>query len=72
MKRLILVLTLAFFLAGCGAAAKQSEFWEHDSMYKNTDPMLFSWFGYKKPTKETGKKSTEENWWGKEVGKILE
>jgi len=71
MKRLLLVLSLAFFLSGCGTAAKNSEFWDHGTAYKNVDHMLFSWFGYKKPTKETGKKSMEQKWWGETVGSEL-
>ncbi|MCD6298200.1 MAG: hypothetical protein J7M30_13715 [Deltaproteobacteria bacterium] len=72
MKKLFLLLIAGFFLSGCGTAAERSEFWKHDTMYKNTDHMLFSWFGYKTPTKETGKKSAEQKWWGEVIGAELE
>ena len=54
MKKLFAVLMFALFLSGCGTAAQNSEFWKHDSMYKNTDHMMYSWFGHKNPTTETG------------------
>ena len=64
MKKLFLLLIAGFFLAGCGTAAERSEFWKHDTMYKNYDHMFYSWFGYKKPTAETGKMSQDQGWWG--------
>lgn len=64
MKKLLLLLILGVFLAGCGTAAKRSEFWEHDAMYKNCDHLKFSIYGYMNPTKETLKKSQEQGWWG--------
>lgn len=35
------------FLAGCGAAARESGFYEHNTMYRNWDHFVFSLFGYK-------------------------
>jgi len=67
MKRLLLLLLLGFFLSGCGAAARESEFWKHDSVYKNWDHLKYSWWGYENPTKETGKKSLDQGWWGIEI-----
>ena len=67
MKKLFLLLLLGLFLYGCGAAGKESEFWKHDSIYKNWAHMKYSLWGYKNPTKETGKQSTAEDWWGIEV-----
>lgn len=64
MKKLFLVLLLGLFFSGCGAAAKQSELWEHSTMYKSWGHLKFSWCGYKKPTLETGKQSLKEGWWG--------
>lgn len=66
MKKLLVLLFLGMFFLGC-ASATQSEFWEHDAMYKNFDHMMFSWSGYNNPTEETGKKSAEQGWWGVEV-----
>jgi hypothetical protein len=45
----------------------QSEYMEHDTMYKNWDHMKFSWFGNKNPTPEDQRKSVEQGWWGYEV-----
>lgn len=67
MKKLIALLMLCAFLFGCGAAAQESEFWKHDTMYKNWDHMKYSWSGYKSPTAESGKKSLDEGWWGSQV-----
>ncbi len=67
MKKLLAVLMLGLFLYGCGAAAKQSGYWEHDSHFKNWDHLKFSLWGYTNPTAETLKKSQEQGWWGTEV-----
>ena len=64
MKRFCLLTLAAVFLSGCGAAAKQSEFWEHSTMYKNWAHLKFSWYGHKNPTIGTGKKSLKQGWWG--------
>ncbi len=64
MKRFCLLALLGLFLCGCGAAAKQSEFWDHSTIYRSWSHLKFSWWGYKNPTVETGKKSLEEHWWG--------
>ena len=64
MKKGLVLLAVGLFLAGCGASAKQSEFWEHPSLYTSWDHMKFSWCGYKNPTAETGKQSKEQGWWG--------
>jgi hypothetical protein len=64
MRRFLLVLLLGLFISGCGAAARESEFWQHDSMYKNNEHMYFSWSGYKNPTEATGMLSDKESWWG--------
>jgi hypothetical protein len=67
MKKLILTGIIALFLAGCGAGARESGFWQHDTVYKNWDHLRFSWFGYTSPNAEVGKLSDEQNWWGIEV-----
>jgi hypothetical protein len=67
MKKLILLILMASFIFGCGAAARQSEYWQHDSMYRNFDHLKFSWFGYQNPTAETAKQSVDQNWWGIEI-----
>ena len=67
MRKLFLITLMAASLVGCGTAAKESGFWQHDTMYKNWDHMRYSWHGYKKPTYETGKQSQEQDWWGKPI-----
>lgn len=64
MKRFFLLALIGLFLSGCAGAAKQSGFWEHDTMYKNWDHLKYSWYGYKNPTVKTGKESKEQGWWG--------
>jgi len=42
MKRLLLVVMAVFFLAGWGTAARDSEFYDHNTQYKSLDHMIFS------------------------------
>jgi hypothetical protein len=67
MKKLFLLIVIGLFLAGCGASARESGFWEHDTLYKNWDHARYSWSGYKNPTAQTGKNSSAQGWWGKEI-----
>ena len=67
MKKLCLVVFLAFFLAGCGTTGQQTEFWKHPTVFKSWDHLLFSWFDYRAPTVETGEKSQDQEWWGQPV-----
>jgi hypothetical protein len=67
MKKFVLLAMLGLFLAGCGASAKQSEFWQHDAIYKNWDHLKFSWTGGNNATQEIAQKSQEQEWWGIEV-----
>lgn len=67
MKKLLVVLFLSAFVLGCGASAQKSEFWQHDTMYKNWDHTRFSWFGYNNPTAEDRLNATEQGWWGIDV-----
>ena len=64
MKKLLLIMLMVMLLVGCGTAAKESEFWQHDTMYKNWDHLRYSWSGYKNPTEVTGDQSQEQDWWG--------
>ena len=66
MKKLLAVLFLGMFFLGC-ASATQSEFWKHDSMYRNWDHTRFSWTGYQNPTAEASKNSMSQGWWGIEI-----
>jgi hypothetical protein len=64
MKKLLLLVFMAFFLFGCGATVERSEFWKHSSHYRNCDHTLYSWFGYKTPTQQTLEQSQTQDWWG--------
>ena len=67
MKKMIVVLMGVFFLAGCGAAARESGFYEHNTMYRDWEHMKFSIWGYKQVESKEATLSKEENWWGKMV-----
>ncbi|MCE5283988.1 MAG: hypothetical protein LLG93_18030 [Deltaproteobacteria bacterium] len=67
MKRLFAVTLMLLFLAGCGAAAKESGFYEHNTMYRDWDHMKFSLWGYQSIDQKEVKQSTDEDWWGKTV-----
>ena len=67
MKKMLALLVLSACVAGCGTAAKKSELWEHDTIYKNWDHMRFSWGGHKQVSQEEAIQSVEEKWWGKET-----
>ena len=64
MRKLLFLALIGLFFSGCGTTAQQSEFAKHKSMYVNWDHMMYSWFGYKNPTPDTLKKSSEQGWWG--------
>ena len=64
MKKIGLLLILIAFLFGCGTAAQKEAFLSHKSQYESFDHLKFSWFGYKKPTREDVKNSALEGWWG--------
>ena len=64
MKKLVFIAVLGMLLAGCGTAAKRSEFWDHDTMYKNADHLKYSWGGYANTTPQEVEASTKQNWWG--------
>jgi hypothetical protein len=67
MKKVIVLIMMAFFLASCSGSLVQSEFMDHDTMYRNWDHLKFSWFGYRNATVEDGQKSLDQQWWGFEV-----
>ncbi len=64
MRRLILLVFIGMFLAGCAGTAKEAEYCAHSTMYKNWDHLKFSWWGYKEPSEETYRKTEEQGWWG--------
>ncbi len=70
MKKILLIAVLCFFLSGCGQAARESGFYQHDSMYRDWDHLWFSWFGYKDVSPKEAKESRQENWWGIPEGPV--
>ena len=62
MRKIFLLIIMALIITGCS-----SEFYTHDSLYKDWDHMEFSWWGYKNPTPEYAKMSEERGWWGEEI-----
>ncbi len=67
MKRAFAVMMMVLFLAGCGAAARESEFYKHDTMYRNFDHLKFSWWGYKEAQPKAAQDSKAQEWWGKKI-----
>jgi hypothetical protein len=63
MKKLALLVVLIAFLAGC-AGADSSDFWKHDTMYKNSDHMKYSWSGYQDCGSVYTTATKDQNWWG--------
>lgn len=63
MKRVICVGIMGLFLAGCGVAAKDSEFWKHESMYTSWNHMRYS-VNPESCAPDITKKSQQERWWG--------
>jgi len=64
MKRLFLVLLGIMMLSGCGAAARESGFYQHTTMYRDWDHLKFSTYGYKKVDAKEVRQSAAGDWWG--------
>ena len=64
MKRLFVVMMTALFLSGCGAAARESGYYEHNTLYRSWDHLKFSMCGYKKVDQKEATLSKEQDWWG--------
>jgi hypothetical protein len=56
-KNFILII-ISMIITGCS-----SEFYKHDSIYKDWDHIKFSWWEYENPTEKHAKMSTERGWW---------
>jgi hypothetical protein len=63
MRKLFCLVVLVVFLGGC-SGIEQSNFWRHDTMYKNSDHLKYSWCGYKDCKSSDSKKSKDQGWWG--------
>jgi hypothetical protein len=64
VRRWSAVTGIVLILAGCGAAAKESGFYEHNTMYRDWDHFIFSVYGYKKPDPKIVSESKAQEWWG--------
>jgi hypothetical protein len=64
MKKMAMIMVLGLFLAGCGAAVKESGYYDHSSHYKSWSHLAFSWFGYNHVTEEAADASAAQKWWG--------
>lgn len=62
MKQIAFLIVAILLIAGCS-----SEFYKHDTTFKDWDHVKFSWWGYKNPTAEDAKMSEEQGWWGEEI-----
>jgi hypothetical protein len=67
MKRLFVVMITALFLSGCGAAARESGYFEHNTLYKSWEHLRFSMGGYKNVDQKEARQSKEQDWWGLNV-----
>jgi len=66
MKKLLFLVVVVAFLAGCAGAA-ESEFWKHGSMYSTYDHLKFSWSGYQDCGSEFTKATQAQSWWGETI-----
>jgi hypothetical protein len=64
VKRWLALMGMVLVLAGCGAAARESGFYEHSTMYRNWDHLKFSICGYKQADQKDAQLSKEQDWWG--------
>ena len=64
MKRLFLVLLGVLFLSGCGTAARESGFYQHNTMYRDGEHLKFSIYGYKHVSQKEAQFSNDRQWLG--------
>ena len=68
MKKILMIAMVSLFIFGCGAAAKESGFWQHSTIYEDGDHLWFSWVGYKNITPKDVKESQADRWVGNTRG----
>lgn len=64
IKRWLALWLMILVLTGCGAAARESAFYEHNTMYRNFDHLKFSVYGYKQVDQKEAGLSRQQDWWG--------
>jgi len=64
MKKWLVMAMAVLFLSGCGAAARESGFYEHNTMYRSWDHLKFSICGYKQVDQKEVMQSRSQDWWG--------
>jgi len=64
MKKLLIAWVIIMLCGCCGATIKESEFFKHDSVYKDWSHLGFSWIGYRNIDQYDVNKSKARNWWG--------
>jgi uncharacterized protein YxeA len=62
MKRILFLLIVVVFLAGCSA-----QWYEHDTIYKTNAHMWYSMSGYKNTTQNDLQNSETQGWWGDDI-----
>jgi hypothetical protein len=64
VKRLLVLSGTILILSGCGAAARESGYYQHNTMYRGWDHFIFSLYGYKKADPQKAQESKDREWWG--------
>jgi hypothetical protein len=64
VKRWLGLLGMVLVLSGCGAAVRESGFYEHNTMYRSWGHSIFSLYGYKEADLKNVQESEAEDWWG--------
>jgi len=63
MKKL-LAIAMIVMLSGCAATIKESEIFEHSSVYADLNHLWFSCIGYRDVDQTDVEKSQAGKWWG--------
>lgn len=63
MRKIILA-GLVFMLVGCSSAVRQSEFFQHDTVYKDLGHLWFSNVGHLEIDANDVNSSRNRQWWG--------
>jgi hypothetical protein len=64
MKRVFVIMLGVFVLFGCGAAARESGFYGHNTMYKSYSHLKFSVYGHKQVDLKEVELTKKQDWWG--------